>query len=182
MAWGPLAQRQTLSPCHRYQKSNNVILHQAITSWKKRNILYSDPIKPDTNHTGHNGREPHFWLQLIQLITYSTYSTYSTYWLIDLFKLRQYQVDPTDLTPENGQKPLFLLFGSFKKAFLWSLNDPSWPGYVSQSWKTSSTIIIHNIKSIQQTKLQKMAKNHFFGLFDHSKRIFVIFEQSFMTK
>ena len=27
----------------------------------------------------------------------------------------QYQVDPTDQTPENDQKPLFWLFGSFKK-------------------------------------------------------------------
>ena len=26
----------------------------------------------------------------------------------------QYQVGPTDQTPENGQKPLFWLFGSFK--------------------------------------------------------------------
>ena len=38
----------------------------------------------------------------------------------------QYQVDPTDLSPENGQKPVFLHFGSFKNAFLWLLNDPAW--------------------------------------------------------
>ena len=38
----------------------------------------------------------------------------------------QYQVDPTDQTPENGQKPLFWLFGSFKNAFLRFLNDPAW--------------------------------------------------------
>ena len=27
---------------------------------------------------------------------------------------------------ENGWKPHFWLFGSFKKAFLWFLNDPAW--------------------------------------------------------
>ena len=29
-------------------------------------------------------------------------------------------------TQENGQKHVFWLFGSFKKAFLWFLNDPAW--------------------------------------------------------
>ena len=38
----------------------------------------------------------------------------------------QYQVDPTDQTHENGQKPLFWCFGSFKDAFFWFLNDPAW--------------------------------------------------------
>ena len=57
----------------------------------------------------------------------------------------QYQVDPTDQTPENSPKPLFRLFGSFKNAFLWLLNDPSWPGSVAISWKTLSSIIICNI-------------------------------------
>ena len=81
----------------------------------------------------------------------------------------QYQVDPTDQTPENGQKPLFWLFGSFKSAFLWFLNDPSWPGEAAESWKTFYTITICNIKSIQQTKVQKIAKNLIFGSLDHSK-------------
>ena len=45
----------------------------------------------------------------------------------------QYQDDPTDLTPENDQKPLFLPFGSFKNAFLWLLNDPLRPGTVAES-------------------------------------------------
>ena len=45
----------------------------------------------------------------------------------------QYQVDPTDQTPENGQKPLFWLFGSLKNAFLRLLNDPSPPGIVAES-------------------------------------------------
>ena len=84
----------------------------------------------------------------------------------------QYQVDLTDQTPENGQKPLFWAFGSFKNAFLISLNDPSWPGNIGESWKTFSSITICNIKSIQQTKLKKMAKNLFFGLLDHSKMHF----------
>ena len=84
----------------------------------------------------------------------------------------RYQVDPTDQTPDNGLKHLFWLFGSFKNAFLWSLNDPSWPGNVAESWKTFSTITICNIKSTQQTKLQKMTKNLFFGSSDHSKMHF----------
>ena len=32
--------------------------------------------------------------------------------------LMQFEVDPMHVTQENGQKPLFRLFGSFKKAFL----------------------------------------------------------------
>ena len=84
----------------------------------------------------------------------------------------EYQVDPTVQTPENGQKRLFWLFGSFKNAFLWFLNEPSWHGNIAESWKTFSTITICNIKSIQQTKLKKMAKNLFFGSLDHSKMHF----------
>ena len=84
----------------------------------------------------------------------------------------QYQVDQTDLTPENGQKPLFWPFGSFKNVFLWSLNEPSWPGNVVKSWTSFSTIKICNIRSIQQTRLQKITKNLFFGSLDHSKMRF----------
>ena len=84
----------------------------------------------------------------------------------------QYQVDPTDQTPENDQNPLFWLFGPFKNAFLRLLNDRSRSGNVVQCWKSSSTITLCNIKSIQQTKLQKMAKNLFFGSLDHSKMHF----------
>ena len=43
----------------------------------------------------------------------------------------QYQVDPTDQTRDNGQKPLFWHFGSFKNAFLRHADDPSWPGSVA---------------------------------------------------
>ena len=38
----------------------------------------------------------------------------------------RYKVDPTDQIQENGQKPHFWLFGSFKMAFLRFLNDPAW--------------------------------------------------------
>ena len=37
----------------------------------------------------------------------------------------RYQVDPTEQTQENGQKPRFLLIGSFKDAISWLLNDPA---------------------------------------------------------
>ena len=75
---------------------------------------------------------------------------------------------PTDLSPENGQKPVFLHFGSFKNWFLWFLNGPSPPGDIAECWKTFSSITICNIKSIPQTKLQKMTKNFIFGSLDHS--------------
>ena len=87
----------------------------------------------------------------------------------------QYQVDPTDQSPENSPKPLFWRFGSFKNVFLRFLNDPSWPGNVAQRWKTFTTIIICNIKSIQQTKHQNMAKNLYYGSLDHSKMHFLWF-------
>ena len=45
---------------------------------------------------------------------------------IDFYQNMQYKVDPMHQTQENGQKPLFWLFGSFKKAFLRFLNDPAW--------------------------------------------------------
>ena len=84
----------------------------------------------------------------------------------------QHQVDQTDQSPENDRKPLFWLFGSFKNAFLWHLNDPSWPGNVAECWNSFSTILMCNIKSIRQTKLHKMAKNLFFGTLDRSKMDF----------
>ena len=84
----------------------------------------------------------------------------------------QYQVDPTDQTQENGQKPRFLLFWSFKNIFLWFLNDPSWPSRVGTCCRIFSTTTICKIKSIRQTKLEKMAKNLLFGSLDHSKMHF----------
>ena len=37
---------------------------------------------------------------------------------IHLYQIMQYQVDPTDQTEENGQKPHFWPFGSFKNGYL----------------------------------------------------------------
>ena len=91
----------------------------------------------------------------------------------------QYKVDPTDQSPENSQKPHFWLFGSFKNAFMWHLNDPSWSSNVVECWKTFSTITLCNIKSIQQNKVQKMAKNLYFGSLDHSKMHFSDFSMIF---
>ena len=65
----------------------------------------------------------------------------------------QYQVDPTDQTPENGQKIFFWLFGSFESAFLSFLDALSLPGSVAICWETFSTITICNIMSIKQTKV-----------------------------
>ena len=75
----------------------------------------------------------------------------------------QYQTIQTSQTWSNGQNAHFWPFGSFKNAFLWSLNDFTWPGNIVEGWQTFSTITICNIKSIQQTKLKKMAKNLFYG-------------------
>ena len=86
----------------------------------------------------------------------------------------QYQVDPTDQTPENGQKP-FLALWIIQKCILVIFEWSSWPDNVALSWKTFSTITICNIKSIQQTKIQKMAKNLFFGSLDHSKMQYCAF-------
>ena len=93
----------------------------------------------------------------------------------------QYQTIQTSQTWSNGQNAHFWPFGSFKNAFLWSLNDFTWPGNIVEGWQTFSTITICNIKSIQQTKLKKMAKNLFLGSLDHSKMHFWVFEWSFMT-
>ena len=141
----------------------------------------------------------------------------------------QFEVDPMHLTQKNGQKPNFWLFGSFKKAFLWFLNDPAmgiWEAtcqdrlakwkyatssrsdernsrkwlktlfwlfgsfkmafFVGFEWSSMGdtmansytrliSIKICNIKSMQCTKLKKMAKNLVFGYLDHSKRHFFEF-------
>ena len=74
-----------------------------------------------------------------------------------------------------AQYTSFWHLGSCKNTFSWLLNDPSWPGSVAERWKTFSTITICNIKSIQQTKLLKLAKNLYFGSLDHSKMYFCDF-------
>ena len=85
--------------------------------------------------------------------------------------ISQYAISNRPKT-RKWQKTLFWPLGSFKKAFLRILNDLSWPGNLAESWKTFSTITICSIKSIQQTELQKMAKNLIFGSLDHSKMLF----------
>ena len=72
-----------------------------------------------------------------------------------------------------GRKTFFWHFGSFKTAFSWFLNHLSWPGNVAKCCNTFRSIWIWNIKSIQQTKVQKLAKNLCFGSLDHSKMHFL---------
>ena len=75
----------------------------------------------------------------------------------------------------NLQKVSFALFlplWSFKNAFLWLLNEPSWPGYIAKCCKSLRTNTICNANSIQQTKPKKTAKNLLFGTLDHSKMHF----------
>ena len=71
----------------------------------------------------------------------------------------QYQVDPTDQTPENGQKPLFGLFGSLKRCnfviFEWS----SISDIMAKLLTPFSLIRICNIKLTGWTKLEKMANS-----------------------
>ena len=76
----------------------------------------------------------------------------------------------------------FWPFLAFKNAFLWLLNDPSPSNNLAESWKTFSIITICNIKSIQETKLQKMAKNLYFGSLDHSKMRFCDFRMTLYDK
>ena len=88
----------------------------------------------------------------------------------------QYQVDPTDQTPENGRKPLFWHFGSSKHAFFWLLNECSNMSDIMAKLLGSFSIIkICNTRLIRSTKLKKMAKNLFFGSLDHSKMPFCDF-------
>ena len=73
--------------------------------------------------------------------------------------LSHYAISSRSNRPKSRKwpKPRFWPFGSFKNAILLSLSDPSSAGNFAQSWKTFNTITICNIKSIQQTKLEKMA-------------------------
>ena len=82
----------------------------------------------------------------------------------------QFEVDPMHLTQKNGQKPNFWLFGSFKKAFLWFLNDPVWAIWEYESPLVKIIYYNHNM----QFKVDRMLltqgngqKPHFwlFGLF-----------------
>ena len=85
------------------------------------------------------------------------------------------------LKPSKGQFCYFLPLWSFKNAFLWLLNEPSWPGYIAKCCKSLRTNTIYNANSIQQTKPKKTAKNLLFGTLDHSKMHFLTFEWSSMS-
>ena len=78
--------------------------------------------------------------------------------------LTKYTISSRPINPKS-RKPCFWDFGSFKNAFFWLLNDPTWSGSGAECSKALSSITICNIKSIQETKLQKMAKNLIFGPF-----------------
>ena len=108
----------------------------------------------------------HLWMILHEVVTLMKVGKHLV--------LSEYALTSRSNIPNSRKWPktLFWFFGSFKNSFLWSLNDPSWPGNIAESWKTFSTIKICNIKSIQQTKLLKMAKNLIFGSLDHSKMHF----------
>ena len=77
----------------------------------------------------------------------------------------QYQVDTTDRTPENGQKPLLWLFGSFKNAFFVIFEWFSMCDIIAKLLRPFSTIKICNMKSIRPTQLEKLTKDWM----DHSK-------------
>ena len=77
----------------------------------------------------------------------------------------QYQVDPMHQTQENGQKPHFWLFGSFKKAFFVNFEWSSMGDTMANSCAPFSSIKICNIESIRCPKREKLAETHM----DHSK-------------
>ena len=83
-----------------------------------------------------------------------------------------------DQNSRKWPKTSFLALHIIQNAFKRLLNDPSWPGKVAKSWKTFSAITICNIKSMQQTKIPKMAKNLFIGSLDHSKMHFCDFRMT----
>ena len=64
----------------------------------------------------------------------------------------QYQVNPTDQTRENGQKPPFWLFGSFKNAFLMIFEWSSMMHIMAKLLRPFSIMKICNMKSIRVTK------------------------------
>ena len=105
--------------------------------------------------------KPLFWLFLHKLCwlcktNYTEHDRYryqilETIWY---YLNMQYQVDPTDQTPENGQKPYFWIFGSFKNAFV----TFEWSSTSSMTAKLLipfSIIIIWTIRQIEATKVYK---------------------------
>ena len=77
--------------------------------------------------------------------------------------LLHYAISSRSNRPKSRKWPKnsFLALWIIQKCNWWHLNDPSWSGNVAECWKTFSTIIIYNIKSIGGTKLEKMAKTCF---------------------
>ena len=90
----------------------------------------------------------------------------------------QCQLDPTDQTQENDQKPPFWHFGSFKNALLWHLNDPSW---LSNAGK--HLVLLHYAISSRSNrpKSRKRPKTCFLALWIIQKCTFVTFEWSNMS-
>ena len=91
-------------------------------------------------------------------------------WLIWLLCLLDSITRPSKPTKHDKQpKTSFLVYWIIQNAFLWFLNDASWPGNVAKWLKTLSTIKICNIESILQIQFQKMIKSLFYGTLDNSK-------------
>ena len=106
------------------------------------------------------------WMILHDLVTLPNVKTH--------FVLSQYAISSrsNNANSRKWRKTSFLALWIIQKCisvmFEWSFM--TWKH--CRMLKTFSTITICNIKSIQQTKLQKMAKNLFFGSLDHSKMHF----------
>ena len=94
------------------------------------------------------------------------------------FYLSQYPISAIWKQPKSVEWQKNFIFGSLnhsKNAFLQCLNDPSCTGNSAGCYKTLSAITICIIKSIQETKLQILAKILLFGTLDHSKMHFCDF-------
>ena len=77
----------------------------------------------------------------------------------------QYQVDPTDLSPENGQKPVFLALWIIQKCIFLIFEWSNLCDIITKLLRTFSVVKICNMKSIRLTKLEKLTQNWK----DHSK-------------
>ena len=92
------------------------------------------------------------------------------------YSLSQYSIWTRSNWPKSLKwtKTFFWPFGLIKNAFSWFLNDYS-GSRNDECCKACSGFIICNIKSNQQTKLQKMVKNIIFSSLDHPERYFCDF-------
>ena len=99
---------------------------------------------------------------------------------IQFYQNVQYQVKPMHQTKENGQKPRFWLFGSFKKAFLWFLNDPAWaiPWLAHAHQLVLSKYAISSQSNAPNSR--KWPKTWFLAIWIIQKGVFLIFEWSSM--